>query len=60
LFQWLEDVFDEAKKLFIRPEAEENADDDDEDEDVPILLPQTPKVKSARAERMMKKTRFLI
>jgi hypothetical protein len=46
--------------LFIRPEAEENADDDDEDEDVPILLPQTPKVKSARAERMMKKTRFLI
>jgi hypothetical protein len=65
--QWLTDIFEEAHKLFQKPTFDEgNADQDDSDvdDDVeepdetgPILLPQTPRVKSARAARMQRKTR---
>jgi len=59
--QWLNDVFDEAKKLFVRrpetvdEEAEEEVDE--ADNPGPVLLPQTPRVKSARAQRMQQKTK---
>ena len=58
--QWLNDVFDEAKKLFMRPEPiDEEAEEelDEGDNPGPVLLPQTPRVKSARAQRMQQKTK---
>jgi hypothetical protein len=56
--QWLHDIYEEAHKLFQRPEPKE-ADDEVEEHDTPgpILLPQTPRIKSARAERMQRKTK---
>lgn len=69
--QWLDDIVLTASDLFKKPKIEEakggNEEDgrdesdreyvDEPDETGPILLPQTPRVKSARAARMQRKTR---
>ena len=65
--QWLDDVFATASALFKKPvagEEIENVQNDSDreyleepDETGPILLPQTPRVKSARAARMQRKTK---
>jgi hypothetical protein len=67
--QWLDDIVLTAADLFKKPTVQETKGDDEEDgreesdrevdePDVtgPILLPQTPRVKSARAARMQRKT----
>ena len=66
--QWLDDVFGTASALFKKPvageEEAENVNNDSDrdyveepDETGPILLPQTPRVKSARAARMQSKSK---
>lgn len=61
--QWLDEILIEATKLFEKPaptqeEEHEDADEDQHDTPGPVLLPQTPRIKSARAERMRKRTRY--
>ena len=70
--QWLDDIVLTASDLFKKPTIQATKGDDEEDgrgddsdreyvdepdETTPILLPQTPRMKSARAARMQRKTR---
>ena len=60
---WLDELFIEARKLFEKPtqqEELENEDVEEHDTPGPVLLPQTPRQKSARAERLMKRTKYVL